>query len=290
MTSWVPVGTPAVAPQTLTGAAAALNADAVPSTDVRGYSAWSVVSSGTWSGTLAIQGSNDNVTWHNLFGWYATTIGIFNGTWNSNTYPFQGQVMFRYLRVRMTGYTSGSATVYLNLSTVPAVHGTLVTFNSSIATMSGANPSDGMANQNTTGPVALSLGYNGSSWDMLRTAKVFKTATAVNAGSTPVWTPTTGKRFRLLSYAIQLTGGAAADSPGDLDLVLYDGATPLPAAMSVFVPNVAGAPDASMVTTGWVDLGNGIPSSGLNVVLNANLSFALKSGKARVLAAGTEEL
>lgn len=50
--------------------------------------------------------------------------------------------------------------------------------------------------------------YNGTSWDRQRTPTVFKTLSAVVITSeTTVWTPTSGKKFRLMGFC--LTQGVA---------------------------------------------------------------------------------
>ena len=97
--------------------AGALNADLVPSTDVSGYSTFALQVAGTWVGTLTLQGSNDNTNFVSVF-----------GTWVNNSQPVStmtstgiitGSCNFRYFRVRMTAYTSGTATGTLELKTVP---------------------------------------------------------------------------------------------------------------------------------------------------------------------------
>ena len=99
--------------------AGALNADLVASTDVSGYSTFTLHILGTFVGTLTLQGSNDNTNFSAVYGTWinnnqpittATTTGIITGSCN-----------FRYLRVRMTAYTSGTATGVLELKTVPFV-------------------------------------------------------------------------------------------------------------------------------------------------------------------------
>ena len=97
--------------------AGALNADLVPSTDVSGYSTFALQILGTFVGTLTLQGSNDNTNFTPVY-----------GTWVNNTQPVNtmtttgmitGSCNFRYFRVRMTAYTSGTATGTLELKTVP---------------------------------------------------------------------------------------------------------------------------------------------------------------------------
>jgi hypothetical protein len=95
----------------LTGlSAGALNADLVPSTDVSKYSNVSVQVAGTFVGTLTFQGSNDNSTW-SAVNIQAITSGTSGVTSALTTTGFVVvPVFFKYFRVRMTAYTSGSAT------------------------------------------------------------------------------------------------------------------------------------------------------------------------------------
>lgn len=130
---------------------------------------------------------------------------------------------------------------------------------------------------------------DGTTLRALRTPNVFKTATATGSGDTAVWTPATGKKFRLMAYMIQITADAAAALAADFDIILRDGTTGLAFGISVFVPNVAGTTFGNTASTGWITLGNGYLSTTINNVLNVNLSAALTSGKVRVVAIGTEE-
>ncbi len=131
--------------------------------------------------------------------------------------------------------------------------------------------------------------YTGAGWDRVRTPAIFKTATATASGDTALWTPTSGKKFRLMRYQMQITADAATSGGADIDIVLRDSTTALAAAYSVFVPATAGTTFNNGTRTEWVDLGNGILSAAANNVLNINLSAALTSGKVRVVVAGTEE-
>lgn len=144
----------------------------------------------------------------------------------------------------------------------------------------------------STGTAVLSgspMLFNGTNYDRSRGANVFKTATATASGDTALWTPTTGKKFRLSGYMIQITADAALAAGADLDIVLRDSTTATAAAFSVFVPTVAGTTFGNTAGSGWVTFGNGMLSAAANNVLNINLSAALTSGKVRVVAMGTEE-
>jgi hypothetical protein len=131
--------------------------------------------------------------------------------------------------------------------------------------------------------------YNGTNNDRVRTPTTFKTATATAAGDTALWTPAAGKKFRLMRFTIQITSDASTTGGADIDIILRDATTGLAAALTVFVPAVAATTFGSTVTTGWINLGNGILSAAANNVLNINLSAALTSGKVRAIVGGTEE-
>jgi hypothetical protein len=99
-----------------------LNADLVASMDVGNYKWFCLHVEGTFTGTLTIQCSNDNTNWKstavqatnntsNQFGTTVTGTGMHVG-------PLYG---FKYFRIRMTAYTSGTATAVLTLSANPSV-------------------------------------------------------------------------------------------------------------------------------------------------------------------------
>jgi hypothetical protein len=136
---------------------------------------------------------------------------------------------------------------------------------------------------------AAQYNYNGTNNDRQRTPTTFKTATATASGDTALWTPTSGKKFRLMRFTLQITSDAATTGGADIDIILRDSTTGLAAALTVFVPAVAATTFGATVTTGWVDWGNGYLSSAANNVLNINLSAALTAGKVRAIAVGTEE-
>ncbi len=102
--------------------AGSLNADLVPATDVSAYKWLSLQVFGTWTGIITFQGSNDNTNWNNValqtIDAYSTTAAtIINASINS---IFTGPIAFRYFRVRMTSYTSGTAQGTLELYTSSA--------------------------------------------------------------------------------------------------------------------------------------------------------------------------
>jgi hypothetical protein len=116
------------------------------------------------------------------------------------------------------------------------------------------------AASNPTTPLvgAALLGFNGTTWDRLRTPTTYKALAAVAIGSiATVWTPASGKKFRLMGGSISVS-----------------------AAVSIlFEDNAAGAtiiqlPKLAVDTPYNFDLGNGILSAAANNVLKATSSGA----------------
>lgn len=156
----------------------------------------------------------------------------------------------------------GMIGAFLAIIVLSLAFGLLPTLSGPI-TVSGA---DGFTNRlrSTTPADALSpaapvetlnfdLRYNGATWDRQRSPNVFKTV-ALGAGTTEttIWTPASGKKFRLLGFI--LTPGAATsltfkDNTAGTTIFVTRGTTDTP----IIVP--AGA------------LGNGILSGAVDRVL-----------------------
>lgn len=94
----------------VTGSAGALNADLIASTNVSDYRYVSVQIQGTFVGTLTFQGSNDNTTFVSIPLVPITTPAGVPAITTTTTGIWIGPVAFKYFRVRMTLYTSGTAT------------------------------------------------------------------------------------------------------------------------------------------------------------------------------------
>ncbi len=130
--------------------------------------------------------------------------------------------------------------------------------------------------------VAQLYGYNGASFDRVRVANVYNTVVATAAGSTTVWTPAAGKKFRLMGYTISIAGTASAT--GVQVIKLEDGAT-------VIKNHLATVDITTPVGDSQIgaDLGQGQLSAVANNVLNINLSEAMATGGVAVNVWGTEE-
>lgn len=292
--------------------AAALNADLVPSTDVSAYRGFSLQTTGTWSGTLTIQMSDDNGTWVNFGSAVKDSSQTFltAGNFTSNG-AFSGPILHRYLRVRMTAYTSGTASGMIELYTSPSAAALqMVASNAAIgagvpttafymAVSDGSGVLRGLGNA-AQGDIASGSTLLGTVpylfdtaqsniYQRKRNVSVFKTVTATSSVGTNIWQPASGKKFRLMRYMIQATNDAATAGGGDVDVVLKDNTTGLAAAFSFYAPSTASTTAGGGATSGWVDLGNGILSTTADNPLVVGLSATLSSGKVRVVVCGTEE-
>lgn len=123
----------------------------------------------------------------------------------------------------------------------------------------------------------------------LRTPNVFKTAAATATGTLAVWTPTSGKKFRLMRFKIQITADSAQTTGAAVDFDLQDNVTSLNLTHTVFIPTTAGTTLAGFYESDWIDLGNGILSAVADNVLNLVFAATGFAGTVRVIAAGNEE-
>ena len=222
-----------------------------------------------------------------------------------------GGIHARYWRVNYT-QGSGGATTTFELSytayssfvpaTIANVAGNLGT---QLVQFPFSQPNLGGSDGQTSPPQAVvyssgssfgnlfssSLGwvFNGASFDKLRTPNTFKSVTATASGNTAVWTPTTGKKFRLMRYKIEISQDAVAAAGANLDVTLQDATTDIGVGHTCFIPALAATTLGGGYSSGWIDLGNGKISAAANNVLNINLSFALTGGKVRIMVCGTEE-
>ena len=138
----------------------------------------------------------------------------------------------------------------------------------------------------------LTLDSNGNfAVDVVNFAQptTFNTVQATHIGNTPIWSPASGKKFRLLKYQIESTMNVSQVNQGVLTISFQDGTNPISLAHDVYVPSTARVVNISY-SSGWIDLGGtGFLSVAANNVLSVNLSEALTAGNFRINVAGTEE-
>ena len=202
-------------------------------------------------------------------------ITIYSGTRGGLIGSFKAGAFVQFRMPRSTGvtitYAAGSAaqtlTVYLSAREVSVNPGEIVAtlepgtatdnriFASTVVAVATA---DGASN--TAGFFADSAGsnrpvpnypywYNGLTWDRPRTPNVFKTfSLAASSAEQTIWTPTAGKKFRLMGFVLTINTLAAT--------VTFRDNT---AGTTIFV---TAGPAASIVAPS--DLGNGILSAAAN--------------------------
>ena len=174
------VGVQAVTAEQVSLTAGVLNADLVASTDVSSYRTASLQVAGTWVGTLIVQHSNDNVNFLNRdVDVLRVSTSVLQSTITANDI-YHIPIYGRYLRVRMTSYTSGTATGTLELSALPTTTNKVSVYNGTIN-----------ATQNGTYTVQPGNTANTTAWKVDGSAVTQPVSLATNTPtSTPV-TPTT---------------------------------------------------------------------------------------------------
>jgi hypothetical protein len=152
--------------------------------------------------------------------------------------------------------------------------------------------SDALANPTAPQVGSSLLVWDGSQWVRRRTPNTFKTTSATSAasgGNTAIWTPTTGKKFRLMGYLIGIAGNSSFASAGNSNISLTDGAGGTTIATETFwVPSAAGTVLGGFYLPA-VNIENGYLSSAANNVLYVHLDTTFANGQVRVNVWGTEE-
>ena len=148
------------------------------------------------------------------------------------------------------------------------------------------------ASGNSAAGIALA-GYDGSNISRLRYANTVKSLNKSTTGDTPIWTPSAGRRYRLLGYIITISSNATLAAAGMLAIKLRDGTTVDIVTHNVYVPQTAENKLASDWSTGFVDLGAGgglgVQGGAVTRALNLSLSTALATGIVDVQVFGTED-
>ena len=140
------------ATDTQTGSAGALNADVIASVDVNDYQSCNLQVTGTFVATLKVQGSNDNSNFFDAV--ILDASNPFTPPTNTITAPgiFYSPTPYRYFRLRITTYTSGTATGLAFFQRMPS--GDL---GARVATLRGATDGTRIGNTGDQLKVAASL-------------------------------------------------------------------------------------------------------------------------------------
>lgn len=145
----------------------------------------------------------------------------------------------------------------------------------------------GLTGDNIDAKRMAAYGFDGTQWHRIRVPTGFHSAAATASGATTLWTPATGKRFRIMGYDFQITGNATQSVAGLFTVTLLDGATDIQMTHSLYVPSAAG--QSLSFDSGWHNFGNGYLSLAVNNVLSINLSATLTAGTVRVNVMGCDE-
>lgn len=133
------------------------------------------------------------------------------------------------------------------------------------------------------------LAYNGSTWDRRRSANTINYAQGIipGTGTITVWTPASGKKFRLMSYVIDITGDAAVAGAAKVSVEFLDGGVGFGVVRQIYLPATAGTTMGGYTFSDT--LGNGYLSAAANNVLGISVNFAFTSGNLSVCVQGVEE-
>jgi hypothetical protein len=216
------------------------------------------------SGALVFEGTYDGINWVSLPSGQVLNPATFLP--ESSTYSFQPGTNvpfllivggFQQIRIRLTSVIIGSGLVtpyWTLLSNNPQAAASTVTV--------------------TNLPIA---------------PNVFKTVQVTTNGNSPIWSPASGKSFRLLRYQVEVSLDASQVAGGVFTISFQDGTNPMPFAHDLYVPS----PSLKLFkpyNSGWIDLGStGYLSAAPNNDLNVNLSADLNAGNARVTVCGVEQ-
>lgn len=264
--------------------------------DLDGYSTLLLQTTMTGTATLTFESSQDNVTFSSIIGQNLLIQGSMPTTLTTSGQTRFSVAGFKYFRARISAFTSGTVTVigYASVGTpfqIPLSYaaGSVDTNSASGNVQVVSNYAlnfDGTswARQGTlqtgadasTGQRQIGAGvflFNGSTYDRFRGTKVYKYQeynTLLNAGTFTVWTPTSGKKFRLMGISISSSVAAR--------LLVRDGA-----GGTVMLYFQVGAADTKVY-----NLDQGFVSATANNVLEI-LNSTGGTVDARVTAWGTEE-
>ena|SRR2546426_9254510 len=130
--------------------------------------------------------------------------------------------------------------------------------------------------------------FNGATWDRARGGNLIaKSVDATAAGSTAVWTPTAGKKFRLIAFEVNLGDDASIGVAGVETIKLLDSATRI-WGVQTQLGNAALTTNVTETHIMYLPP-NGYLSAAANNVLNVNLGTVLATGVVSVNTWGLEE-
>lgn len=130
---------------------------------------------------------------------------------------------------------------------------------------------------------SYNYGWNGATWDRARVANTFKFVAATGSGNTTVWTPTAGKKVRVMGGVISIAGTLGATGVQVIKLTQGNGGTEIARFNATVQDTLTG--DTQIPFT----FNNGLLFAAINTTLVVNLGTAMASGSVIVNVFGTEE-
>jgi hypothetical protein len=226
-------------------------------------------STGGSTNVITLEGTIDGTNWITLPSIYNTSSSGLNSTFNGGAFggtqvAYGSIAGFKQIRGRVSSYTNGTITLTSIVSAAPPNPAMPLPVSITGNIFLGNDVGDAAAHQATfysgafgSSPLStLPYLWNGASADRQRTPAIFKVINAVTITSeTTIWTPATGKKFRLMGY--QLMSGATGGN-----VLLKDntaGTTILIVGLNVANAQASSPPN----------MGNGILSAAANNVLTA---------------------
>jgi hypothetical protein len=233
--------------------------------DVSGYNTIVVQNTISATATVTYEVSQDATTWATIVGQNIGTFGSLSATGSAS-----GQIRVnvsgsKWFRVRISTWVAGTVDSFGYASTVGNWYTPYV------SAFGGSDTNSSTQSLQSVG--AYGLNFTGTNWERVRGTKLYKYQefnTLSNAGTFTVWTPASGKKFRLMGISISSSAASR--------LLVKDGASG-----SIIVYYQTSAADTKVY-----DFGQGFLSNAANNVLEI-LNSSGATVDVRATAWGTEE-
>lgn len=163
--------------------------------------------------TVTFEGAGEAGTYVAIDAFYMTSKQVSSTATASGLY-FVNVAGLKTVRVRISAYTSGTVTATGRATTLmtPLLQAAILgaySGNNFVALNGQGQNSDGFSSVNSLAVLGFQFGYTATNnWDRVRVATIVKdiASTAVTAGTpAAVWTPASGKKFRLLGWSLSLS-------------------------------------------------------------------------------------
>lgn len=233
--------------------------------DVSGYNTIVVQNIIQTTATVTYEVSQDATTWVSVVGQKIDTVGSLASTNNSSSQVRLNVSGSKWFRVRISTWVAGTVSSFGYASTVGSWYTPYTSTFGSADTLSSTQTLQGVG--------SYGLNFTGTNWERVRGTKLYKYQefnTLLNAGTFTVWTPTSGKKFRLMGISISSSAASR--------LLVKDGASG-----SIIVYYQTSAADTKVY-----DFGQGFLSNAANNVLEI-LNSSGATVDVRATAWGTEE-